>query len=374
MSTELREMLGDRAERLDAPGVDPVALIAAAGGRLRRRRLAWAGGVAAWGAVTALLVPGQLGGSDTDRPVADDPSVTTALVWVRGSTLHAADGSTPLDLGRRPVSLVQGRSGYAFSDPEGTVYTVIDSEVLAVGRMEAPKAGRFESDGDVVAWVDAGDGEPRYAAVDLSRGPDVVSLPVSGRPASPVEGELDMSAAVAAVDGDRVYLRTEQGADVWRPFAAGQEVETLPVQRGTTVELYDVEDGVFHFRRRGGTSAQKEETVLVGPDLASPGTALPSWDGDLSPDGRYLVSETADENQVYDTTTGRRLPFQLGDYAFLAGYRWLDEDTYAALALRGLEDTALDLLRCEAQTGACEPVVQQEPLEGHLLLPVGQVW
>ncbi len=113
----------------------------------------------------------------------------------------------------------------------------------------------------------------------------------------------------------------------------------------------------------------------MGPDLTS-GTELESWDGILSPDGRYLVSETADENVVSDTATGARLPFDLGEYSFLAGYRWLDDDTYAALAMKDVSGDRADLLRCEVTTGSCEPVVTGRDLLGdsRLVIPIGEGW
>lgn len=383
MSTDLRDLMEERADRLPAPDLDVAALMAGAERHVRRRRVAGVAGAAVLGLAAAWAGPALTGASDggaRDGLVADGTTPAQApLAWVRGSVLHTSPDGPTLDLGHQPVALVQGDSGFVVADAEGVVRAVIDGEVLEVGRLQTPKAARFEADGDVVAWVDAGDGTASYAALDLSRGPGTVSLPVRQGHGTPLEAELGMEEAVAAVDGDTVYLRARNGAHAWRPFAADDEVGALPVPDGARVVLHDAKAGVLHYARAGGSGPGQEETYVVGPDLAS-GVELESWDGILSPDGRYLVSETADENLVSDTSTGRLLPFDLGRYGFVAGYRWLDEDTYAALGIEDPgaddEDMVVDLLRCEAAAGACETVVQGESLAGDqpLILPFGDSW
>jgi len=226
-----------------------------------------------------------------------------------------------------------------------------------------------------VAWVDADGGDTAYAVIDLAQGTGVTRLPVTDGTATPLEREVDMTASVAAVDGGTVYLRTADGVTAWEPFSGDDSLVPLTGAPGTRVVVEDVKNGVFHYQRTGGTPADKEEAYVVGPDLAT-GVEVESWDGILSPDGRHLISETADVNIVSDAVTGERLPFDIGDYAFLAGYRWLDDDTYAALAMKGLRDEVVDLVRCEVATGRCQPVVTGEDLVGDtaLVLPRGESW
>ncbi|WP_181310753.1 hypothetical protein [Nocardioides campestrisoli] len=379
MTTDLHDLMSERAERLDPPTLDASAIMAAGDRRVRRRRWTGGAGAAVLCVAAALAAPAVLGGSGTDGLVAERPADSEdPVAWVSGSVLHTSpDGPTVdlAELGREPISLVQADSGFVFSEADGSVHAVIDDEVVEVGTLQVPESPRFESDGDVVAWVDAGEGEPAYAALDLSKGAGVVSLPVRRGYGTPLERELGMTEAVAAVDGDTVYLRAPNGARVWRPFAADDQVVSLPVADGTRVVLEDVQNGVFHYHRAGGTPAAKEEAYVVGPDLST-GVEVESWEGILSPDGRYLVSEMNDENVVSDTATGARLPFDLGEYSFLAGYRWLDDDTYAALAMKDVSGDRVDLLRCEVTTGSCEPVVTGLDLLGdsRLVIPIGEGW
>ncbi|WP_185994826.1 hypothetical protein [Nocardioides campestrisoli] len=378
MTTDLHDLMSERAERLDPPTLDASAIMAAGDRRVRRRRWTGGAGAAVLCVAAALAAPAVLGGSGTDGLVAERPADSEdPVAWVSGSVLHTSPDGPEVELGRQPVALVQGESGFVFSDAEGDVHVVLDDRdlVLPVGRMETPDAAHFESDGDVVAWVDADEGEPSYAVMDLSEGPGVTRLPVTDGTVTPLEREHDMTAAVAAVDGYTVYLRTAGGATAWEPFSGDNALQPLAVAPGTQVVVEDVKDGVFHYQRTGGTPAAKEEAYVVGPDLTS-GTELDAWDGILSPDGRYLVSETADENRVFDTTTGERQPFDLGEYAFVAGYRWLDGDTYVALGLKDLEAEQADLLSCEVATGTCRAAVTDLDLTSGdaLQLPMSEAW
>ncbi|WP_162599817.1 hypothetical protein [Nocardioides solisilvae] len=375
MTTDLRDLMSERADHLAPPALDTAAIMADGSGRVRRRRYAGIAGAAVLAVAAAVAVPAVLGGDGDGSLVADVPADREdPVAWVRGTVLHTSPDGPEVELDRQPVALVQGQSGFVFSDAEGGVHVVLADRdlLLPVGQLEASDAAAFASDGDVVAWVDADEGEPSYAVMDLSEGPGVTRLPVTDGTATPLERERDMTAAVAAVDGRTVYLRTASGATAWEPFSGDHTLTPLEVAPGTRVVLEDAKNGVLHYQRTGGTPAAKEEAYVVGPDLRT-GVEVKSWDGILSPDGRFLVSETADESIVSDTTTGRRLPFDLGEYAFLAGYRWLDDDTYAALAMRRLESEQVDLLRCDAPTGACEVAVADQELvsDGALLLPFG---
>ena len=372
MTTELRDVMTEQTDRLAPPALDVTAMMRTADRRVRRRRWSAVAGISTLGVLAALVVPGQWGGDGDDRRVAGPVTREAPIAWVQGSVLHTSPGDAAIELGHRPVAFVQGDSGHVFVDREGAVHAVIGEAILEVGRVPAPDNARLSSDGDVVAWLDSSGDEPAYAALDLSAGPGVVRLPVSGSDASGPEKERKATGAVAAVDGETVYLRTVSGADAWRPFAAADVREPVAVDGDASILVLDVKDGVFHYQRAIGKKGAENGDHLVGPDLTS-GVTLESWEGILSPDGRHLMSETADENWLSDTTTGKRLPFDPGSYAFAVGYRWLDEDTYAAIALPTLESTEVDLLRCELATGTCATEVEAQD-QDQLTLPFGETW
>lgn len=373
MTTELRDLMTERTDRLAPPALDVASMMGTAERRIRRRRWSAATGVAALGVLAAVVVPGQWGGDGSDRRVAGPTTREAPIAWVNGSVLHTSPGGGQLELGHRPVAIAQGESGHVFVDSKGTVHAVIDDEVLEVGRVGTPKQARLVADGDVVTWVDTSGDQPAYAALDLSAGTGVVRLPFSGSESSMPAEKLGATEAIAAVDGQTVYLHTTSGADAWQPFASADERVPVAVADGdASILVLDVKNGVFHYQRSTWDRHREDRDYLVGPDLTS-GVTLESWDGILSPDGRHLMSETADENWLSDTATGDRLPFDPGSYDFAVGYRWLDEDTYAAIAMKTPDATQFDLLRCELTTGACETEVEGQD-QTQLLLPFGNTW
>lgn len=96
--------------------------------------------------------------------------------------------------------------------------------------------------------------------------------------------------------------------------------------------------------------------------------------GVFSPDARYYSSD-ADEPEVHDARTGRRIDFDLGGRTFATGYEWLDDETLAMLAAKG-ENGPVELLSCAVPEGSCTSVVDDlgtfEELLGHFQLPVGE--
>lgn len=374
MTGLLTDVMHDRADSLDAPDLDVAAMIRDGEERVaRRRRAGVVTAVAASVAVVgALAVPALLPDRDSRAEVAVQPRVD-GVVYAVGSTIHDEDGV--IDTGVALRALVQTDSGYVVSDAAGEVLVVSGGATDRVGRLADGEQPRFQVDGDLVAWVDASDGGS-LAALDVSEG-TTVRVPLASWPGRTVvvgaERELGGAAQVAAVDGPTVYVSDRRGVLAWDPFGSGATT-LVPAATGTEVEVVDVQNGVFAYHARGGTPSAKTEEFRVGPDLRT-GRVLPAWGGRLSPDGGHLISETADVNHVYDTATGRRLPFDQGAYAFLVGYRWLDEDTYAGLGLPTLESTTPDLLTCEVVTGTCTLAVERPAtVEDGLVLPISEGW
>ncbi|KRF36002.1 hypothetical protein [Nocardioides sp. Soil805] len=373
MTGILEDVLHDRADSLAAPDLDVAAMVRDGERRARRGRVGVIAAVAASVAVVgALAVPAVLPDREPGSTVAVQPRAEP-LVYAVGTSIH--DGDTVIDTGVRIRALVQTESGYVVSDAAGDVLVVSGEGTDRVGRLADGEHPRFQTDGDLVAWVDASDGGS-IAALDVSEGTTVEVALASwpGRTVvAGVERELGGAAQVAAVDGRTVYVSDRRGVLAWDPFGSGG-TSLVAGPDGAEVEVVDVQNGVFAYHVRGGTPAAKTEEFRVGTDLRT-GRVLPVWGGRLSPDGGHLISETADVNHVYDTADGRRLPFDEGGYAFLVGYRWLDEDTYAGLGLATMESTTPDLLTCEVATGACTLAVgRPASVEDGLVLPISEGW
>ncbi len=175
MTTDLHDLMSERAERLDPPALDASAIMAAGDRRVRRRRWTGGAGAAVLCVAAALAAPAVLGGSGTDGLVAERPADREdPVAWVSGSVLHTSPDGPEVELGRGSRSRSsRADSGFVFSDADGHVHVVLDDRdlVLPVGRMETPDVAHFESDGDVVAWVDADEGEPVVRRDGPVRGP-----------------------------------------------------------------------------------------------------------------------------------------------------------------------------------------------------------
>ena len=369
MTGLLHDVLHDRAEHLPATDLDVQALVRAGDRRVARRRTTFAGAGVAAALALGLAGPALLTDLPRHHDVATAATPGGAIAYARGSTIHV-DGRT-IDVGHPVRALVQGPSGFVVTDPDGTVLAVTDGRVLEVGTLSDAPNPRLESDGDVVAWVEGSQaGGEQFAVLDLATGSGVVRSPVAR---TGVELADATSATIAAVDGRTVYLADRRGVVAWDALDSGR-TRLLAAQQDQEVEVYDVEDGVFSYHAMDGAPTHKVDQHLVGNGLRSPMWVVDTWDGDLSPSGRYLISDTDDVNAVFDNTTGKQLPFDKGDYAYLVGYRWLDDDTYAGLGLRTTDSTEPDLFTCEVATGSCTLAVEHAGSGGDLVLPVGEGW
>ena len=155
MTGLLKDVMHDRADSLDAPDLDMVAMLRDGDRQVRRRRTGVIGAAAASLVVVAgIAVPTLLSG-DSSRPDVAAPVVSYELAYAVGGTIH--DGSRTVETGLAISALVQAPSGYVVADRQGRVHTVLDGEAQQVGRLADPDRGlsRLVSDDDVIAWVDS---------------------------------------------------------------------------------------------------------------------------------------------------------------------------------------------------------------------------
>lgn len=350
MTGTLRHTLLERAHDVEAPLLDLDAIVRDGERRVARRRTAWVGAAAAVAAGAAVLAPALL---PSEEAVVREATFATAFsahhpAYALGSRVHV-DGRS-FDVGRDVVALVQTSHGVVFTDGDGAVWSATgDEPPLQVGRTHA-RHPRLEADGRLAAWVEpAPDRVPVFAVLDQAQGSAVVRSSLAARAGSGLLRDERDPALVLAVDGDLVYVRDSRGLVAWDPVTDAQRV--LGEVGGFTVD--DVKAGLVAHVAPGRDEGDR---YRVGATLGS-GRVLPAWNGfALSPDGRYLVGESEpDVSAVFDTRSGAEVTATPSGHDFVAGYGWVDGDTYVAVGITATDEwdtSPVDLLTCDVG-GAC---------------------
>lgn len=365
MNQPVRDLLHERADRLEAPLVD-VSSIIDDGSRLRRRRRArTVGGVgvlAACAVLGAAALPGLLPPTETAATEFSFASAFAQLdpAYAVGSTVHLAgeEFSVPTPV----LAMVQTTEGIVYSDRQGQVWSAPgDEPAVQVGSTDR-KHPRLVAEGSRAAWAEPAAGGVEFVVLDQQSGSTARPLTTDSRVDDP---------EVLALDGDDLYLRDDRG--LVRVGLADDSAEVLSPWLGD-LEVTDVEEGLIAHTVPPGPRAGSLNG-FVGPSVGG-GTRLDSaWTMlDLSDDGRFLLGETEpDTFAVFDVAAGTAEPITSPNHGFLVGYRWLDQDTYLALGMnRPWNTTPVDLLRCDIGTG-CEITAEAiGTVKDGLTLPFGE--
>lgn len=365
---DFKELLADRASTIKAPVLDYDTITRAGNQRVRRRRAAGIGATAlVLGAValaTPLVLDGTGSGSRND-PNGFVASEAKPLTWAQGSVIHA--GSQSVDVGHRVSSFVEVPDGYVFTDEQQTVWHWTEGESLRAGKVGGERGGRqLASDGTRAAWVDDG----VYTVLDTTDDRFTRAGTAEVTPRTEFGGP-----AVDALDGTDLYAHDYRGA-----LRIDITTGTTTVIQGRedappAFRIYDAEGGLVLFGNEVDEPEPGEATYL-SRNVTQPGKALPISGGDISPDGRYVMSENSDTQSdhftLLDVATQRDLtPAAAADYGYFLGYAWVDGDTYSAFAIRDVErqPATADLLLCTV--GKACTVSTSKPLAWPIQLPVG---
>ena len=363
---DIQTLLNDRASTLAPPVLDLEAITRAGDRRVHRRRIAAAGGMAAVVAAAVALPLGLvsadlLGSGDADAGFAGaDASVTT---WATGSVIHAGDRT--IDVGQRVDLFVVVPDGYVFADPDRTVWHWTDGEARRVGELTTDRGRQLVADGPRVAWVDDG----LYTVLDTTDGTFRREGTAEVEPATEFGGP-----AVDALDGDALYVRDARGALRFDLSTRALTVIVPAAEIAPAFRFEDAEGGLVLFSNEVD-EPQPDEATYASRDVSQPGAPLAVAGGNLSPDGRLVMSENSatesDRFTLIELATGKDLtPAAARDYQFFLGYAWLDSDTYTAFAFKDAADPRLaDLLTCEVG-GQCT-VTSEKPLARPFQLPIG---
>jgi hypothetical protein len=355
MTGQLTDLMHERADHLGAPEIDLVAITRDGERRVRRRRTAWVGAVAAAAVLAALAAPVLVGGAgegSTRRDVVADGTAAEPqpLAWISGSVLHRP-GRSDVDLGVEVRAWVWAGDDIVFTDPQHWVRLWSDDALDVIGRTAPPETDSPElvADGTSVAWVSE---EQRVLHYDVARREAVWGPELPGR-----------NPRVTALDGSDLYAVDSAGVYAWQPSAPdafrtleGDLGEVLDAEGGTTVRKVDTEN-------RAILSRNGELVQLSTRQFAN-----------LSPDGALVAVENDDLGQVVDATSGTTVPFEHG-HEWAVGYGWLDEATLAVLAFDGIEGDSAQtawLLTCDGRSGVCDRPGTEVPAGyGDFQLPMG---
>lgn len=365
MNQPVRNLLHERADRLDAPLLDVSSIIDDGSRRRRRRRTRTAAGVGALAACAVLgaaALPGLLPPTET---IAREFSFASAFAhhdpaYAVGSTIHLAgeEFTVPTPV----LAMVQTTGGIVYSDRQGQVWSAPgDDAAVRVGTTD-PKRPRLVSEGSRAAWA-----EPAGAGVEF-----VVLDQESGSTSRPLATDsLASDPQVLALDGEDLYLRDARG--LVRVGVFDTDAEVLSPWVGD-LEVTDVENGLIAHQVPSGPRARSSDG-FVGPTVGGGAQVDSVWTMlDLSDDGALLLGETEpDTFAVFDVTAGTVEQITSPEHEFLVGYRWLDSDTYLALGMnRPWNTTPADLLRCDVG-GGCEVAAEAiGTIKSGLALPFGE--
>jgi hypothetical protein len=182
-----------------------------------------------------------------------------------------------------------------------------------------------------------------------------------------------MQPRVIAIDGPRVYYWDDAGLS---PYGMLTGDATLMDADATLDTLSDAANGMLLHQVAQESPEAGVAGLAVTTRLADESPFVPGIsEGDLSADGRHVLTQQADQFAVFDVATGRRQDPAHPGFPFAAPYQWLDDDTIAALALAhpdGGEDAKISLLTCHLSTNDCEVTVPDAGGYRELAIPFGE--
>ncbi len=336
MNLDLRDLMASRADAVDPPVLDPLAVVADGERRVRSRRR-----LTAAGAALALVVTVGTATVVADRgderlapsgPIEWAPG-TRPLTWGEGQTIHLGDRE--VDTGMDFLSLDVTDDGAAFTTLDGGIWFTDGSGIEQIGTTQGgigftairPRDRVVnDSAGSLLAWLEyptGRSGRTELVVFDSGQGA------VLGR--APVENESGVIDGVAAVVGRQVFTWMDFGLTLLRYDLDSDRVD-------------EVRPAVLEAARRGGPRA-----LVVGASAPE--------DGRLIPDDDYstIPVDNSRLDQLFVADTGERLDLQvsLGDdtgHANVYFLQWLDDDRFT---VGSSGDGSGDLHVCEISAGRC---------------------
>lgn len=344
MNLDLRVLMASRADSVEPPVLDPLAVVADGERLVRSRRRLTAAAAALALAVTVGTATVVLDRSG-ERLAPTDPIEwapgTRPLTWGEGQTIHLGDRT--VDTGMDFLSLDVTDDGAAFTTLDGDIWFTDGSRIEQIGEthggigIDSQRYGRprervvNDNAGSLLAWIEypnRRDGAPELVVFDTGQGAVVARTPRVDDEGFPYD-------RVAAVAGRQVFVSVDFGSNLLR---------------------YDLDSGTFDEVRPAVLEAARRD----GPRALVVGSS--PQDGRLNPDELYGTIPVTDSrlDGLFDAHTGELLDLELSP-----GYRtghlnvyflqWLDDDRFT---VGSSADGSGDLLICRIGAGRCTVTVE----------------
>ncbi|MGZ0149222.1 hypothetical protein ACXJJ3_19295 [Kribbella sp. WER1] len=365
MNTLLKDAFTEEAAEAGEPNLDLGAIVGNGRRRVRRRRITTA--VAAVLAVAAVA-----GGATAVRQLtSSEPVVQPAgafaeirATWAVGKVIHY--GGTTYESPVAIVSFVQTTAGFVVTGADGVVYAIRAHEpAKAIGRGD--KAQRLAAGGSIVGWVDQHAPTAEFVLYDVAAGRELIRTADK-----PGKGAINSEPLhVVAIDGGTAYLAASDGL---RRLEVGTGHDEL-IKPGARTSFLQA--------AAGGQLVWEHPAAVAGIDLAvdpnvnasAPRTFL-GWSANLSPAGRYLLTDKADEVRMFDVGPGKQLPLKFPGYTLIVPTQWSSDNVFYAVGYRSAESDPVDLLTCSVESLSCAVAVpgiaSSSSLPSAFQLPIGR--
>lgn len=376
MNDLLNDMMHERADVLGPPSLDVAGIVAAGDRQVRRRRAAMFGGglaaVVALGAVTPSLLRLAEGPVDTVETNSFAAAfAASSPTYAVGRTVHIAGQEFTVS---KPIrAFVQTDLGIVYADADGVVRShdgISESDPLGTAVIPFEDTG-LVSDGTTALWIEQHDGALRAAVFDQIGGA-ATYVPLE-RPARNQPGEVQ----VLAVDGDVGYVRDGRGI-----LRIADGVATVIAAAPDGRAWLDLEDAQAGLLAHAYKDVEGDSPLVVGTTMTDDRFTITGYPNlaIFSPEGTWLSIELDDGvPAIFDAESGRELPMPVREHAWQVNFAWVDDDTYAAIAIKELGendtepegDWSFDMLTCSVAETTCTVTETGLDLDDGFTLPVG---
>lgn len=374
MNVDLQDLLARRADTVEPPTYDPLAVVARGEQHIRRRNRITAVGAALVLAVTMGVTALVLDRSSDQAAPANRPD-RDGLTWTPGTRPVTYGQEQILHLGTREIDTGLDFLSVAVTD-DGAALTTIDGEIWftdgrTVERIGSTLPGRVRPDG--VGWLA---GRPRDWVVTDTAGSLMAWLEYPGQRSDRPELVVFDSGSRAVLD--RQTIEVPDGGSGSVLAVADRGVFVAEDSRGFlelgSVRRYDVDTGVFEPVDTADVAAARRAVspaLVVGPS-AEDGRLL-HWEGDRGTTNSVDTLTVDDDSQLdelVDPHTGEDVEIRVP-----AGYdssrqwfvQWVDDDRFTLIA--GNPAPVGDLLVCRITEGRCDVLLDDSTWTTEPLLP-----